>query len=79
MAHSWGEFMNIGFKYASSPYIVMVSDDLILEPGCLQYGYDEMENRRKNGEKVGSGAFFLENTLGMIIIELEFYLEVILR
>ena len=58
LAHSWGEFMNIGFKYASSPYIVMVSDDLILEPGCLQYGYDEMENRRKNGEKVGSGAFF---------------------
>ena len=31
-AHSWGEFMNIGFKYAHSDYICMVSDDLILAP-----------------------------------------------
>ena len=58
LAHSWGEFMNIAFKYASAPYIVMVSDDLILENGCLQKGYDEMERRKSAGEKIGSGAFF---------------------
>lgn len=58
LAHSWGEFMNIAFKYASAPYIVMVSDDLILEKGCLQKGYDELEKRRINGEKIGAGAFF---------------------
>ena len=58
LAHSWGEFMNIAFKYASAPYIVMVSDDLILEKGCLQKGYDEMERRRINGEKIGAGGFF---------------------
>jgi glycosyltransferase involved in cell wall biosynthesis len=58
LAHSWGEFMNIGFKYASAPWIVMVSDDLILAKGALQKGYDELENRLKNGEKIGGGAFF---------------------
>ena len=57
LAHSWGEFMNIAFKYASAPYIVMVSDDLILHEGCLQNGYDELERRRINGEKIGAGAF----------------------
>jgi hypothetical protein len=36
----------------------MVSDDLILEKGCLQKGYDEMESRIASGEKIGSGAFF---------------------
>ena len=34
--HSWGEFMNIGFRYAHGKYIVMVSDDLILADDCLQ-------------------------------------------
>jgi glycosyltransferase involved in cell wall biosynthesis len=58
LAHSWGEFMNIGFKYAHAPYIVMVSDDLILAPGCLQKGYDEMEQHHKNGEQIGAGAFY---------------------
>jgi glycosyltransferase involved in cell wall biosynthesis len=58
LAHSWGEFMNIGFRYASGKYILMVSDDLILERGCIQKGYDEIERRLASGEKIGSGAFF---------------------
>lgn len=57
-AHSWGEFMNIGFKATHSDYICMVSDDLILAPGCLQKGYDEMKTRIENGEKIGGGAFY---------------------
>ena len=57
-AHTWGEFMNIGFKYAHSDYIVMVSDDLLLAPGCLQKGYDEMRRRIDTGEKIGGGAFY---------------------
>lgn len=57
-AHSWGEFMNIGFKFAHSEFICMVSDDLILAPGCLQKGYDEIRNRLANGEKIGGGAFY---------------------
>lgn len=57
-AHSWGEFMNIGFKHAHSDYICMISDDLILAPGCLQKGYDEIRHRIEVGEKIGGGAFF---------------------
>ena len=57
-AHSWGEFMNIGFKYSHADYIVMVSDDLILAPGCLQKGYDELKGRIGHGEKIGGGAFY---------------------
>ncbi len=57
-AHPWGEFMNIGFKYSHADYIVMVSDDLILAPGCLQKGYDELRRRVKSGEKIGGGAFY---------------------
>ncbi len=57
-AHSWGEFMNIGFKSCHSDYICMVSDDLILAPGCLQKGYDELRDRISKGEKIGGGAFY---------------------
>jgi len=58
LAHSWGNFMNIAFKYAASPWIVMVSDDLILAKGALQNGYDELVKRAINGEKIGGGAFY---------------------
>lgn len=68
-AHSWGEFMNIGFKYSHSDYIVMVSDDLILAPNCLQKGYDEIKRRIESGEKIGVVLFTLENIHGMITIE----------
>lgn len=57
-AHSWGEFMNIGFKFSHADFICMVSDDLILAPGCLQNGYDEIRARIDNGEKIGGGAFY---------------------
>ena len=57
-AHSWGEFMNIGFKATHSDYICMVSDDLILAQGCLQKGYDEIKSRIENGEKIGGAAFY---------------------
>ena len=57
-AHSWGEFMNIGFKTAHSDYICMVSDDLILAPGCLQKGYDKMRDLISRGQKIGGGAFY---------------------
>lgn len=60
LAHSWGEFMNIGFKYAKAKWIVMVSDDLILEKGCLQNAYDELNELTLKGEKIGGGAFYFK-------------------
>lgn len=58
LAHSWGNFMNIAFKQAQADWIVMVSDDLLLEKGCLQKGYDFLTQKVNAGEKVGGGAFF---------------------
>jgi glycosyltransferase involved in cell wall biosynthesis len=58
LAHSWGEFMNIGFKYARSKWVVMISDDLILMEGCLQNAYEELSIKISNGEKIGGGAFY---------------------
>lgn len=60
LKHSWGAFMNIAFKYASSDWTVMVSDDLILANGALQKGYDELTKRQENGEKLGGGAFYFK-------------------
>ena len=57
-AHSWGEFMNIAFKYAHSDYVVMISDDIILAEGCLKKGYDTMVTELRNGNKIGGGAFY---------------------
>lgn len=58
LAYSWGEFMNIAFKHARGKWIVMVSDDLLLEKNCLQKGYDFLTNQEREGIKVGGGAFF---------------------
>lgn len=57
-AHSWGEFMNIGFKCAHSDFICMVSDDLILAKGCLQKGVNKLKEHIAKGEKIGGGAFY---------------------
>ena len=52
-----GEFMNIGFRMARAPWIVMLSDDLILCPGALQSGLDELKLLART-EHIGGGAFF---------------------
>ena len=58
LAHSWGEFMNIAFKAAVAPWILMVSDDLILCKGAISNGLTDLNMRIKNGEKIGGGAIF---------------------
>ncbi len=57
-AHTWGEFMNMGFRAAQAPWVVMVSDDLILCPNALQSGYDHLNRLAALGEQIGGGAFF---------------------
>ena len=57
-AHTWGEFINIGFRAASAPWILMVSDDLLLCRGAIQAGLDELNSRLAKGEKIGGGALF---------------------
>ena len=57
-AHSWGEFINIGFKRSSASWILMISDDLLLCENSIQLGLDELMKRKENGEKIGGGAFY---------------------
>jgi len=60
-AHSWGEFMNLGFRFAKGKWILMVSDDLVLARGCIQKGLDELEEALRQGQDVGAGALFFRD------------------
>ncbi len=57
-AHTWGEFINLGFRQARAPWILMVSDDVVLCPGAMENGLVELRNLQKQGKKVGGGAMF---------------------
>jgi GT2 family glycosyltransferase len=54
---SWGGFMNLGFKCARGKYILMVSDDVILERGALTNSIREFESALAAGQKLGALAF----------------------
>lgn len=54
---TWGGFMNLGFKCARNKYVLMVSDDVILEAGALAKGVQEFEVALTSGEKLGALAF----------------------
>ena len=56
--HSWGNFMNIGFKIASAPWILMISDDLLICKDVIRNGLDKLNKLIKKGEKIGGGAIY---------------------
>jgi glycosyltransferase involved in cell wall biosynthesis len=58
---SWGYFMNLGFRAASSKYVCMVSDDCLLVPGCIRNGVEVFESAAAHGRKVGAAAFYWRN------------------
>ena len=57
-AHTWGEFINLGFRQARAPWVLMVSDDVILCPGAMENGLTDLRNFQKQGNKIGGGAMF---------------------
>jgi glycosyltransferase involved in cell wall biosynthesis len=57
-ARSWGEFMNMGFRAASAPWILMISDDLLVCPGAIETGITLLRQRMDAGEQIGGGAMF---------------------
>lgn len=57
-AHTWGEFINIGFRTASAPWVLMLSDDLILCDNAINNGLQELNQKITAGEKIGGGAIF---------------------
>lgn len=58
---SWGYFMNLGFRAASSTYVCMVSDDCLLVPGAIKNGLDLFKTARRDGRKLGAVAFYWRN------------------
>jgi glycosyltransferase involved in cell wall biosynthesis len=56
--HTWGKFMNLGFRAAAAPWVLMISDDLLLCRGAIQTGLDALNWRIAQGEKIGGGAIF---------------------
>lgn len=61
LAHSWGEFMNIGFRACKGKWILMISDDLILCHGCIEKGFETLGRRVEQGGAVGAGAFLFRD------------------
>jgi len=58
LRRSWGYFMNLAFKCASSKYVCMISDDTVLHPYALAEGYKQFEALLADGNKVGALAFY---------------------
>lgn len=56
--HSWGYFMNLGFKAAAGEYVCMLSDDSLLVPGALDSGLARFETLERSGRNVGAVAFY---------------------
>ena len=56
--HTWGEFINLGFRQARAPWILMVSDDLILCPGAIERGLEKLRTLQHQGIPVGGGAIY---------------------
>jgi len=58
---SWGGFMNLAMKAARGTYVLMVSDDCLLDNGALVNGLAEFEQALSEGRNLGALAFpFLE-------------------
>jgi GT2 family glycosyltransferase len=58
---SWGYFMNLGFRAASSTYVCMVSDDCLLVPGAIKNGVKVFGEALSQGRKTGAVAFYWRN------------------
>jgi glycosyltransferase involved in cell wall biosynthesis len=57
-AHSWGKFMNLGFRMAKASWVLMLSDDLLLCPGAIQLGLEQLTSQTASGKRIGGGALF---------------------
>lgn len=58
---SWGGFMNLAMKAARGKFVLMVSDDCLLDAGALAKGLAEFEQALSEGRNLGALAFpFLE-------------------
>jgi|GEM_PF-3357054 len=58
---SWGYFMNLVFKSAQAPYVLMMSDDTIFHAGAIQNGLDFIIDQQALGKKIGAVPFYFHD------------------
>lgn len=61
LRHSWGYFMNLGFRRARGKYVCMLSDDCLVVPGAIRNGIALFEDQLAAGNRVGAVAFYWRN------------------
>ncbi len=58
---SWGYFINLGFKIAEAPWILMVSDDCLLLPGSIESSLQLAQSMEASGRSIGGVAYYFRN------------------
>lgn len=58
---SWGYFMNLAFKAAQGDWVLMISDDVLVLPGCIPAALARAEAASAEGSRVGGVAFYFRN------------------
>jgi len=58
---SWGYFMNLAFKAAQGEWVLMISDDVLVLPGCIPAALARAEAATAEGSRVGGIAFYFRN------------------
>ncbi len=58
---SWGYFINLAFKAASGKYLLMVSDDCLVQSDAVTGGVEFFEKELAAGNKVGAVPFYWRN------------------
>ena len=58
---SWGYFMNLGFKIAESPWVLMISDDCLLLPGAMANSLAQVRKLESAGKDIGGVAYYFRN------------------
>jgi len=58
---SWGYFMNLGFKLAEAPWILMLSDDCLLLNGSIENSLSYARQLESQGRTIGGLAYYFRN------------------
>lgn len=61
MRRPWGYFMNLAFKTAQAPHILMISDDTVFHPNAIQNALDFIETQKQLGKRIGAVPFYFHD------------------
>lgn len=58
---SWGYFINLGFRIAQAPWVLMLSDDCLLLPNAITEAESHARSLKDQGRKIGGVAFYFRD------------------